>query len=83
MEALLRVVVGAEEPPLCQRSCRPDREALEVVAWLRALAFNLLACWRARLPPEGRHLVEWARACESLRDSLVHGRRLEALATPA
>jgi hypothetical protein len=47
------------------------------------LAFNLISCFRARLPPEGRHLVEWARACELLRDCFVHGRRQQTLLTPA
>lgn len=75
----LDVVLGED----ARQPCRPTRTALEVVAWLRALAFNLLSCFRARLPPEGRHLVEWARAYELLRDRLVHGRRQEALATPA
>jgi len=60
-----------------RQPCRPTRTALEGVAWLRALAFNLLACWRTRLPPEDRPLVEWARACERLRDTIVHGRRQE------
>lgn len=75
----LDVVLGEDE----HQPCRPTRTALEVVAWLRALAFNLLACFRARQPLEGRHLMEWARACELLRDSLVHGRRQEAPPTPA
>jgi predicted transposase YbfD/YdcC len=75
----LDVVLGEDE----RQPCRPTRTALEVVAWLRALAFNLLSCWRARLPPEGRHLVQWARACVLLRDSLVHGRREELLPTSA
>ncbi len=75
----LDVVLGEDE----RQPCRPTRTALEVVAWLRALAFNLLSCFRARLPPEGRHLVQWTRACELLRDALVHGRRQQALTTPA
>lgn len=75
----LDVVLGEDE----RQPCRPTRTALEVVAWLRVLAFNLLSCFRARLPPEGRHLVEWARACELLRDCLVHGRRQETLLTAA
>jgi predicted transposase YbfD/YdcC len=73
----LDVVLGED----ARQPCRPTRTALEVVAWLRALAFNLLACWRTRLPPEGRLLVEWARACELLRDTLVHGRRQEMILT--
>jgi predicted transposase YbfD/YdcC len=75
----LDVVLGEDE----RQPCRPTRTALEVVAWLRALAFNLVSCFRARLPPEGRHLVQWARACELLRDSLVHGHRQETLLAPA
>jgi predicted transposase YbfD/YdcC len=75
----LDVVLGED----ARQPCRPTRTALEVVAWLRALAFNLLSCWRACLPPEGRHLVEWARACELLRDTLVHGRRQETQLTSA
>jgi predicted transposase YbfD/YdcC len=75
----LDVVLGED----ARQPCRPTRMALEVVAWLRALAFNLLSCWRARLPPEGRHLVQWERACELLRDTLVHGRRQETRFTPA
>jgi predicted transposase YbfD/YdcC len=71
----LDVVLGEDE----RQPCRPTRTALEVVAWLRALAFNLLSFFRTRLPPDGRHLVEWARACEVLRDSLVHGRRQQTL----
>jgi predicted transposase YbfD/YdcC len=73
----LDVVLGED----ARQPCRPTRTALEVVAWLRALAFNLLACWRTRLPPEGRLLVEWAHACELLRDPLVHGRRQEMILT--
>jgi predicted transposase YbfD/YdcC len=75
----LDMVLGEDE----RQPCRPTRMALEVVAWLRVLAFNLLSLFRARLPLEGRHLVEWARACELLRDSLVHGRRQETLLTAA
>ncbi|WIG93323.1 ISAs1 family transposase [Myxococcus sp. SDU36] len=74
----LDVVLGED----ARQPCRPTRTALEVVAWLRAMAFNLLSCFRTRLPPQGRHLVEWTRACELLRDSLVHGRRQTAFATP-
>jgi predicted transposase YbfD/YdcC len=70
----LDMVLGEDE----RQPCRPSRMALEVVAWLRALAFNLLSFFRSRLPPEGLYLVEWARACELLRDTLVHGRRVEA-----
>jgi hypothetical protein len=45
-----------------------------VTAWLRVLAYNLLSAWRTRLPLKDRLPVPWARACETLRDVLVHGR---------
>jgi hypothetical protein len=44
-----------------------------VVAWLRALAYNVLSAWRASLPLEDRLPVAWARAFELLRDALVQG----------
>ncbi|NOK00688.1 MULTISPECIES: hypothetical protein [Myxococcus] len=37
-----------------RQPCRPMRTALEVVAWLWAMAFNLLYCFSARLPLDGR-----------------------------
>lgn len=67
----LDVILGEDE----HQPCRPSRTALEAVAWLRALAYNILSSWRAMLPPDGRHLVAWRRACELLRDGLVHGRK--------
>jgi hypothetical protein len=57
-----------------RQPCRPTRTALEVVACLRALAYNVLAAWRGLLPREGRRPVPWQRACELLRDALVLGR---------
>jgi hypothetical protein len=38
----------------------------------------VLASWRSWLPLKDRHLVTWARACETLRDALLSGRK-EAL----
>lgn len=57
-----------------RQPCLASRSALEVVAWLRVLAYNVLSSWRARLPLEDRLPVAWERACELLRDALVHGR---------
>ena len=74
----LDMVLGED----ARQSCRSTRVVLEVVAWLRALAFNLISCFRAHLHPQGRPLMEWARACELLRDSFVHGRRQQTLLTP-
>lgn len=57
-----------------RQPCLLSRSALEVTAWLRVLAYNLVSSWRARLPLKDRLPVAWARACETLRDALVHGR---------
>ena len=57
-----------------RQPCLLSRSALEVTAWLRVLAYNLVSAWRARLPLKDRLPVSWARACETLRDALVHGR---------
>jgi DDE_Tnp_1-associated/Transposase DDE domain len=61
-----------------RQPCSATRGALETVAWLRSLAYNVLAIWRSGLPLKDKRLVSWARACEMLRDCLVSGRR-EAL----
>jgi predicted transposase YbfD/YdcC len=58
-----------------RQPCLHSRSSLEVTAWLRVLAYNLLSAWRARLPLKDRLPVAWARACETLRDALVHGRK--------
>ena len=57
-----------------RQPCLHSRSSLEVTAWLRVLAYNLLSAWRTRLPLKDRLPVAWARACETLRDALVHGR---------
>ncbi len=67
----LDVVLEEDE----RQPCLHSRSSLEVVAWLRVLAYNLLSAWRARLPLKDRLPVAWARACETLRDALVHGRQ--------
>jgi predicted transposase YbfD/YdcC len=67
----LDVVLEEDE----RQPCLHSRSSLEVTAWLRVLAYNLLSAWRARLPLKDRLLVAWARACETLRDALVHGRQ--------
>jgi predicted transposase YbfD/YdcC len=53
------------------------REAIEVVAWLRVLAYNLLAIWRARAPLKDGRRISWTRSMELLRDALVHARMNE------
>lgn len=48
--------------------CQASRKAIEVVAWLRVLAFNLISAWRAQRPTP----ISWERAMELLRDTVVH-----------
>jgi len=61
-----------------QTSC----EAIETVAWLRVLAYNLLALWRVRAPKKDGAFISWARAKEQLRDALrtahLHAKELLA-----
>lgn len=66
-----------------RQPCLHSRTALEVTAWLRVLAYNLLSAWRAALPLKDGLPVAWARACETLRDALVHGRAEVPLPTLA
>ena len=66
-----------------RQPCLHSRTALELTAWLRVLAYNLISSWRAALPFKDRLPVAWARACELLRDSLVHGRAQVPLPTLA
>jgi hypothetical protein len=51
--------------------CQASKAAIEVICWLRLIAYNLLAIWRARLPKKDRQPTPWARAMELLRDALV------------
>jgi len=66
-----------------RQPCRANASALAVTAWLRTLAYNLLAAWRDRLPLKDGLPVRWERACETLRDALVHGRTEACLPTGA
>jgi hypothetical protein len=61
-----------------RQPCLDNAQALQVTAWLRTLAYNILATWRAALPLQSRLPVSWKRATETIRDALVHG-RTEAL----
>lgn len=51
--------------------CQTSKAAIEVICWLRLIAYNLLAAWRARLPKKDRLPTSWARAMELFRDVLV------------
>jgi hypothetical protein len=61
-----------------RQPCLDNAQALQVTAWLRTLAYNILSAWRAALPLKDRLPVSWQRASETIRDALVHG-RTEAL----
>ncbi|MDP9179935.1 MAG: ISAs1 family transposase [Gemmatimonadota bacterium] len=65
-----------------RQPCCANASALQVTAWLRTLAYNLLAAWRAMLPRVDGLPVRWERACETLRDALVHGSTEACLPTP-
>jgi predicted transposase YbfD/YdcC len=75
----LDVVLKEDE----RQPCMASASSLEVTAWLRTLAYNLLAFWRAMLSLNLRQRVRWKRACEKLRDALVHGLQEVPLPTPA
>jgi predicted transposase YbfD/YdcC len=66
-----------------RQPCMASASSLEVTAWLRTLAYNLLAVWRAMLSLHSRTRVRWKRACEKLRDALVGGLKEVSLPTPA
>jgi hypothetical protein len=63
--------------------CSANASALQVTAWLRTLAYNLLAAWRTRQPLKDGLPIRWERACEKLRDALVHGPTEACLPTGA
>jgi hypothetical protein len=67
------VLVEDERQP-----CLHSAQALQVTAWLRTLAYNILSAWRAALPLKDGLPVSWQRAFETLRDAFVLG-RTEAL----
>ena len=51
--------------------CQHSRNAIEVVAWLRVLGYNLLAAWRAQADKKDRNPMPWARCMEQLRDAFL------------
>jgi predicted transposase YbfD/YdcC len=66
-----------------RQPCKASASSLEVTAWLRTLAYNLMAAWRAALSLNNRPRVRWKRACEKLRDALVDGLKEVTHPTPA
>jgi len=71
--------VALEEDDI--RPCQSSRDSIEVVTWLRTLAYNLLATWRTGAPPKDRRMLSWARAMQTLRDAFVLAKLERALAT--
>jgi hypothetical protein len=51
--------------------CQQSKRSIEVIAWLRVLAYNLLAAWRMGAPTKDRRPISWERAIETLRDALL------------
>lgn len=63
------MVLGEDESQPCQTS----REAMEVVAWLRVLGYNIISLHRAKGPKQDGRPLPWQRAAEKLRDALLQG----------
>jgi predicted transposase YbfD/YdcC len=61
------VVFGEDDSSPCQSG----KDSIEVVLWLRVLAYNILSRWRAGLGLKDRRPTPWRRAIELLRDLLV------------
>lgn len=51
--------------------CQKSRDAIEVIAWLRVLGYNLLAAWRSQAGKKDRLPIPWDRCMEQLRDALM------------
>ncbi len=54
-----------------RQPCQVSRRSVEVVCWLRALAYNLVAALRARAKKKDRKPQPWRRTMQHLRDLLV------------
>jgi len=54
-----------------RKPCQANKNAIEVVCWLRIIGYNILAAWRAHAPKKDRRPMPWARVMELFRDSLV------------
>lgn len=63
--------------------CQSSRSALEVVAWLRAIAFNLISAWRAQRSTGKKMPLSWDRSMQLLRDAIIHPAAERYLATLA
>jgi len=61
------------------KPCQATQEAIEVLLWLRLLAFLLVSVFRSHAPPKDKRPMPWARAMERLRDLFMGLRPAEAL----
>ena len=65
----LDTILEEDDRSPCQRS----KESIEVVCWLRMLAYNIVALRRQRAPKRDRRAQPWRRILQKLRDLLVFG----------
>jgi hypothetical protein len=61
------VMLGEDDAQPCQLS----RESIETVSWLRIIGYNIASAWRQLMPPKDKKPAAWARAMETLRDTLL------------
>ena len=61
--------------------CQQSRNSIEVVGWLRLLAYNMLSAWRCRSPLKDGKPMPWKRVMEKLRDALLSLGTAESLVT--
>ncbi len=57
-----------------RQPCQLSSRSIELVCWLRALAYNIVAPLRARAPLKDNQPQPWRRTIQLLRDLLVTGR---------
>lgn len=63
-----------------RQPCQLSRQSVEVVCWLRALAYNVVATLRSAAAMKDRKPQSWRRTMEKLRDQLVFAPREELTA---
>lgn len=63
------VIFGEDTSQPCQKG----KDAIEVIAWLRVLAYNLVSAWRARAKQKDGKPMPWRRVIDLLRTTLILG----------
>jgi hypothetical protein len=61
------------------KPCQATPQAIEVLLWLRLLAFVLVSVFRAHAPLKDKRPMSWARSMERLRDLFTGVPAAEAL----